>query len=167
MKKETEDCLVIIDVQQGFMANDATRALPERIARMVKTRQFKHIVGTCFVNDGGSPFVTEMGWHGCMSEEERKVMPQVAGLCEQVFCKPAYTCFTQTFEGWLASRDIGRLYFCGIDTDCCVLKSAADAFERGFKTDVLKDYCASSGGDMSHMAGLYVLKRLIGKDHIL
>lgn len=51
----------------------------------------------------------------------------------------------------------------GIDTDCCVMKTALDLFEIGIKPIVLSHYCASTGGNNIHLAALDMLKRNIGE----
>lgn len=58
------------------------------------------------------------------------------------------------------------LYLVGIDTDCCVLKTATDLFERGIRPIVLEHYCASNGGEDSHKAALRVMERTIGRNQI-
>ena len=36
---------------------------------------------------------------------------------------------------------------CGVDIDCCVLKTAFDFFENDYNVFVLKDLCASTNGE--------------------
>ena len=55
-----------------------------------------------------------------------------------------------------------RWIFVGIDTDCCVLQSVADCFERNIPFEVLLYYCASNGGADSEEAALRVMRRTIG-----
>ncbi|MET8146633.1 isochorismatase family protein [Sphaerisporangium sp. NPDC005288] len=51
---------------------------------------------------------------------------------------------------------------CGIATESCVLKTAADAFERNLTPWVIEDASASHAGEVSHEAGLLVTARFIG-----
>ena len=60
-----------------------------------------------------------------------------------------------------------HVFLCGADTDCCVLKTSTDLFEKGIMPIVLTDYCNSNGGPNSHEAGLLVMGRLIGKKSIV
>lgn len=167
MRDENNTCLIILNVQSGLLVNASTKALPSAIANILKHQQFQHILGTCFINEAGSPFVTQRDWKGCMREEEHVVVPSIQSACEQIFYLPAYTCFTPAMESYLESYHIGHLYLCGIDTDGSVLKSAFDAFERGYHVSVFWDCCASSGGSIKHAAGLCVLKRLLGNENLL
>lgn len=153
-----------MDVQEGFLKHSLL--LPSRIAAYVRNHRFTHVIGTCFVNEPENPFVTELGYKGCLTEEERKIPMEIEALCEQIFCKPAYTCFTPSLIRWLAEKQIGHLYFCGLDTDACVLKSTLDAFEQGFKITVLRDLCESSGGASCHSMGIQLLERLIGRNNV-
>ncbi|MFT9057807.1 MAG: isochorismatase family protein, partial [Ethanoligenens sp.] len=63
-------------------------------------------------------------------------------------------------------NNINKLYFVGIDTDCCVLKSATDCFERNIPFEVLINYCATNGGKESQDAAIRVMQRTIGKKNI-
>lgn len=68
---------------------------------------------------------------------------------------------------FLMKNDVKEVYIAGIDTDCCVLKTAIDIFERNIRPIVLIDYCASNGGDESHRSAIRVLERTIGKKQIV
>ncbi len=59
------------------------------------------------------------------------------------------------------------LAFCGIATESCVLKSAADAFEHGYAPWIVTDACASDAGPDVHDAGLLVARRLIGTGQLV
>ena len=52
-----------------------------------------------------------------------------------------------------------QIYLCGIDTECCVLKTAFDLFENEYDVYVLKDYCACMNGETRHNNALDILKR--------
>jgi nicotinamidase-related amidase len=57
--------------------------------------------------------------------------------------------------------------FCGIATESCALKSAADAFEHGYAPWLLTDASASDAGPTVHDAGLLVARRLIGPRRLI
>ena len=67
----------------------------------------------------------------------------------------------------LLDEDVNEIYLCGIDTECCVLKSAFDLFEMGYDVKVLKDYCACTNGIKRHMNALEILRRNIGYNSIV
>ncbi|MDR1032978.1 MAG: cysteine hydrolase [Candidatus Nomurabacteria bacterium] len=155
-------CLAIIDVQNGLL-NYSSRHVVGRIQKLVKNEKFDHIVATRFINHDGSPHDKLIGWRKMMDKKSQTMPAGIAELAEKVFAKDVYSCFTPEFCNFVKKEKVDTLYFVGIDTDCCVLKSAADAFERGIKPIVVKKCCASHGGKMSHLAGLKVLSRLTGQ----
>lgn len=59
-----------------------------------------------------------------------------------------------------------KLFVAGADTDCCVLKIAADLFENNIRPVVLTNYFDSNGGSESHLAGITCMKRLIGEKQL-
>ncbi|MEE1769434.1 isochorismatase family protein [Streptomyces sp. JV185] len=59
------------------------------------------------------------------------------------------------------------LVFCGIATESCVLKSAADAFEYGYAPWIVTDASASDAGPGAHDAGLVVARRPIGTGQLV
>lgn len=160
------DCLVIIDVQKGFMNDSVTAEIPEKIKKLLDKKHFDHVVSTQFYNEKGSPYEKLMGWKGLLDKESQALAPEIEAVSERVFRKPVYTCFVPEFEEYIKENKIDKLYFVGIDTDCCVLKSSVDCFERNIPFEVLINYCASNGGEKSHAAAITVLERNIGENNI-
>ena len=158
-------CLVLIDLQNGFLSDETLHILP-RIQSLLENHHFDHIVGTQFYNHKDSPYVRLMGWTEFMSSPQWDPHPLALSCCQRIFRKDVYTCFTPEFESYLTEHSIDTLYFAGIDTDCCVLKSAADCFERNLALKVLVDCCASNGGAASHQAAILVLERTIGVQNL-
>lgn len=160
------DCLVIIDVQKGFMQHADTLEIPGKIESLLKKKSFDHVVSTQFYNEEGSPFDHLMGWRDLMDSESQTLPEEIVAASEKIFRKPIYSCFIPEFETYIKEHQIDMLYFVGIDTDCCVLKSCADCFERNIPFEVLINYCASSGGEKSHHAAITVMERTIGRERM-
>lgn len=154
------DCLVIIDIQYGFLINKETKEIPYKVRNLLKEKSFDHIVATKFLNKENSPFERFMDWHDVMEDE---IHPEILKVAEKTFDKNLYTCFNEEFEKYIKDNNIDKLYFIGVDTDACVLKSAIDCFERNIDFEVLVDFCASSGGEEYHNAAIKVLERTIGE----
>ncbi|WP_398692045.1 isochorismatase family protein [Streptomyces atratus] len=78
-----------------------------------------------------------------------------------------YTLFTPEADELI--RRAGRTYlvFCGIATESCVLKSAADAFEHVYAPWIVADALASGVGPDIHDAGLVVACGLIGTGQLV
>lgn len=157
------NCLVIIDLQNGFISENTVEVV-NRIQELIKNRgeMFSHIVATKFINTPNSGFTDLMKWYDFMEAPTTELIPSIEQVSERIFEKPGYTCFTSEFEKYLKDNAIDCLYFVGVDTDCCVLKSAADCFEKNIPFQVLMNYCMSGGGEESQKAAELVFRRMIG-----
>lgn len=154
--------LVVIDMQKGFL-NEHTAHLPAKIVELVESRCFGHVLYTQFFNGRGSPFRRILNWRKFTGDHDAALLDEIAEHAETVLSKGLYSCFSPEMLRWLGRHEeIDTLFFCGVDTDVCVLKSAVDAFELGYVPFVITDGCASHGGSEAHDAGLRVLTRMIG-----
>lgn len=159
--------LVVIDMQRGF-ENEHTRHLPEQINRLVDSGRFGHVIYTQFFNGRGSPFRRILNWRRFIGTRDTDLMEGIAERARRVVTKHRYTCFCPEMLRYLGINfEIDTLCFCGVDTDCCVLKSAVDAFEQGYIPYVLVDCCASHAGPQAHAAGLAILRRMIGEAQLV
>ncbi|MCW5317082.1 isochorismatase family protein [Nostoc sp. KVJ3] len=77
-----------------------------------------------------------------------------------------YSAFTENFSSFILINQISKIYFCGVETDSCIFKTAIDSFERGIEPVIIEDACFSAGGQQAHDAGIFLLKRNIGKNQI-
>lgn len=107
-----------------------------------------------------------MNWH-----KFRKETPDVDLAFSPIpdtfkFDKGVYSCLLPSVIDELNRRGIREVHLCGIATECCILKTAVDLFEKNFRPVVLTSACASHGGEEFHHAGLMALQRLIGQDQI-
>lgn len=159
------ECLVAVDVQRGFIS-DRTKYVVPLIASLPQKKHFDFIVATQFQNMEGSPYTDIMHWRGLMTPEAQQVAEEIAAISDIIIPKNRYTCFNEKFEAFVRDNNIHKLYFVGIDTDCCVLKSASDCFEKNIPFEVLINYCASNGGEKSHQAAITVLNRMVGRNAI-
>ena len=160
-----KDCLVIIDVQKGFL-NDETKNVPEKIKNLLEKRKFINIVATRFINSTESPHYFFMHWDGMMDSETQEIHPYIETIAERIFDKDINSCFTEEFVKYIFEEKIEKLYFVGIETDCCVLKSAFDSFERKSSFEVIEECCASTGGSEIHEAACKIMRRALGKQCI-
>ncbi len=160
--------LIVVDVQKGFSEREDVLPKAKKIVELTNSNRFEHIIATRFINVNDSPFIKILHWDKLKDGDSTEL---VEGLkCEKVIIKHSYTCVSNELIDYMAELNGGtnptEVYICGIDTDCCVLKTAVDLFEMGIRPIVLKDYCASNGGEVSHEAGIKVLERTIGIDQI-
>lgn len=159
-------CLLAIDLQNGFLSNN-TRHVTDRIELLLSQVSFDLVIFTQFINVLESPHRRYLGWDRLSTPEEQDIIPQLSHFASISIRKPQYSALTQDVKEILISHQVTQVFLIGLDTDCCVLKSAADLFEMGIRPLVLEYYCASNGGAQSHEAALLVLKRVIGKEQII
>ncbi len=159
--------LLVVDVQQGFI-NDFTRHIPERVLTLIERNNYAPLLFTRFINVEDGPFQRFVGWRDCASEPETAIVPELAPYAsdEVTFSKPGYAGISDDLAAYLTAERIERISIVGIDTDMCVLKVALDIFDLTIEPFVLVDCCASTAGLQAHLAGLAVLARNIGADHL-
>lgn len=162
-----EGPLLVVDVQQGFI-NDFTRHIPERVATLIEQHEYAPVLFTQFINVEDGPFQRFVGWRECASEPDTDIVPELASLAsdEVTFSKPGFAGISDDLGAYLKAEGVERITIVGIDTDMCVLKVALDIFDLTIEPFVLVDCCASTAGLQAHLAGLAVLARNIGADHL-
>ncbi|MEN8907721.1 MAG: isochorismatase family protein [Clostridiales bacterium] len=166
MMKEIKKCLFLIDVQYGFISGKTEYVLP-RINNLMNRKDFDFIIASKFINTKNGPYVKYMNWHRLMDEKETKLYEPIEEKADLIIEKNIYTGIGNEVLKFIKNNNIDKIYLAGIDTDCCVLKTAVDFFEFGIRSYVLEYYSASNGGLESHQAALTVLRRLIGEDSII
>ncbi len=157
-------CLIIIDVQKGFI-NQWTGHVPARV--QARQDEYDRVIVTRFVTPPGSAHRRLLGWPrvGPGSPDVELAFAPRDGA--EIMDKSTYTCATDDFVTKLKQNGVGRVHLCGIATDTCVLKSAVDLFEAGLEPLVLAADCASHGGPECHAAGLLLLARFIGAERVI
>jgi nicotinamidase-related amidase len=162
--------LIVVDVQNGFVNQHSKHAVGA-IVDLVSawTAQGLPVVFTRYLNQPGSAYEKYFSWSRLMDSPEIDLVPELQPLAvgRPVIDKLGYTLFSD--EGATRVRQQGwrDLVFCGIATESCVLKSAADAFENGYGPWIVTDACASDAGSETHAAGLTVARRLIGRNQLI
>jgi nicotinamidase-related amidase len=159
-------CLLVVDVQNGFITEDTEHLLP-KLLDLCSLSNFDCLVFSKFKNIVGGPYQSILKWHKLTSIEETEIHSSLKPYATLVFEKNIYTCVSDSFIDYLKINMIDTVFIAGIDTDCCVLTTAVDLFQNNFVPFVLADYCASTGGIISHSSAITVLKRLIGENQII
>ncbi|GAB3108713.1 cysteine hydrolase [Streptomyces calidiresistens] len=163
--------LVVVDVQNGFV-NEHSRHVVPVVVELV--REWSAVGGavvfTRYRNYPDSPYERFFSWTRLQGPPETDLVPELhdlAGEAAAIIDKTGYSFFTPAAERLVTQQGWGDLVFCGIATESCVLKSAADAFERGHSPWLVTDACASDAGPAVHEAGLLVARRLIGRGQLI
>ncbi len=157
-------CLIIVDVQNGFI-NEHTSHIPKLVEKLQSNYDLVFI--TKFINELNSPFRRLIHWHKLSPESSDIDLAFEPRKNAEIIVKNIYTCVTSNFLKRLSNAQINIAHICGIDTDICVTKIAVDLFENDITPFILKDYCATTGGNESHKHSLKALGRFIGENQII
>lgn len=155
--------LLIIDAQKDFI-NENTKSVLTKIEELINENKFEYIAFTRFINDKDSNWYKKLKYKGCLTEEQQQIIIDTKDY--KIFEKKIYSSLTDELEKYLIENSINEVYLCGIDTGCCVLKTALDLFENNYDVKVLKEYCASTKGIDYHENAINILERCIGKNNV-
>lgn len=156
--------LLVIDLQNAFI-NEHTQELPNKIKEIIESNQYDKIAFTRFINFEDSIYVKKLGWKRCINDEDKRIIIDTKD--NKIFDKSIYSAVNNELIEYINKNAITDVYLCGIDTECCVLKTAFDLFELGYNVYVLKDYCYCMHGIDRNNNALEILKSNIGKDYIV
>ncbi|MFF8715198.1 cysteine hydrolase [Streptomyces sp. NPDC015184] len=163
--------LVVIDMQNGFVnhhSRHAVLAVSDLVAQW--SAAGRPVIFTRYFNYPDSPYERFFQWHRLQKAPETDIVPELAEAAAHahaVVDKTGYTLLTPEAVELIRRSGWTDLVFCGIATESCVLKSAADAFEHGYAPWIVTDACASDAGLDVHDAGLLVARRLIGTGQLI
>ena len=169
MDRKMQNALVIIDMQKEFI-NRHTKDVPERIRKFLeeKADAFSLIIGTQYINHEGTACYQHEGWKKCMAGDEgTELCGELREYMDFVVQKDKYTCYTNEFQKLLKLHNIERIYFCGVNTGCCVLHSALDCYEDVMDCYVIPDLCGSTSGKHYHDISIDLLGTLITKERLI
>ena len=111
----------------------------------------------------GATAVWVLSPHAVAGTPGAEIVPDLAPRPgEAVVRKRRYSGFFETdLAGLLHGLGVDTLALCGLQTDCCVLHTAADGFFRGFGLVILEDAVAARTRD-GHRRALKDARRLYG-----
>lgn len=163
--------LVIVDAQNGFVSDHSKHVIPV-IADLVSQWQANggDTIFTRYSNYPGSPFERLLSYTELRTTPDTDIVDELlsyANRATSIIDKTIYSLFNDAGSAVVRDHGWTDLYICGIDTECCVLKTAVDAFERNLTPWVIVDACASHSGLESHNAGLLVATNLIGSGQLI
>lgn len=156
--------LLIIDLQKDFI-NINTEPIVKKIENFIEQDKFDNVVFTRFINSEDSIFVRDLNYYGCMDNSSKKIVIDTKD--HLVIDKSIYSAFNKELIAYISKNNITDIYLCGIDIECCVLKTAFDLFENEYQVYILKDLCACTHGEERKNNALQILARNIGKNKII
>lgn len=159
--------LILIDMQEGFNATQDTQDVISSI-ESADLSQFDLVAATAFYNDPTSLFVKQIGWNDMMIKDPKtSIVKQIQHTYDISLPKSTYSAGEHIAPLLSMYGDDCKVYLAGFDSDACVLATALDLFDQGVETFVIEPWCASSAGSEYHQATMKILRRNIGKDHVI
>lgn len=160
-------CLIIIDVQYGFINKNIKRHYIPKLIKLIKFNNYDYVVASRFINTVDSPYHILLHWDKMINEEETAIYKEIMPYLNGVFIKNGNSALTYEMFEFLKTQSVDEIFIAGLNTECCVLATANALFETNMNVKVLAKYCITSGGYKYHRAGLKVMKRMIGKHNII
>jgi nicotinamidase-related amidase len=128
------------------------------------------MIFTKYHNYPGSKFERLLDWTEVQHAPDTDLVAALTPFVSRavaVVDKTGYSVFTTQVAKIVDEHGWTDLVFCGLDTDTCVLKSVADAFEREHTPWLVRDACASHGSRGQHRTGVTMAGRFIGQRQLI
>lgn len=164
------DALVVIDLLQRFDHEDGDALLASLRARLpglVGALDRARAAGmpVLYVNDldgrwdSNAPALVRDALDGPGGDVLAEVAPREG---DRMLLKPRYSIFDHTpLVVLLRELEVERLLLAGAATEMCVVQSAIDARELGFKVSILAGACATTDPELERLAFEYA-ERVVG-----
>lgn len=156
-----KSALIVVDVQ-NFFVNENTKDIPNKISTYIDHNEFDFLAFSKFVNNENSNYFKLLNWKKCTNSPDTDIHNKLVKFInnDNVFEKASYSIFkAKNFTDFLKNNQITKLYFCGIDTDACILASAYDAFDLGFDFEIITDLCFSHSGEKFNTAANDIINK--------
>ncbi len=157
--------LCIIDPQTGFDHESVTAIFPG-ILELAKDFDGQVYIMQ-FINQPDSNFIKQLSWDRMMEGDETDLIAGFDELNATVIKHSTYNCMTPEVEKFLKAGGIDTIYFCGVFTDICILMTAMESFDRGYRTFVIKDLIHTLHGEAVHNACMYSIDSAIGRKYLI
>jgi nicotinamidase-related amidase len=161
------EALIVIDMLNDFVTgklkNERAKHIIPNIKRLIEAAR-EAGVPVIYSSDAHLPVDSELerwGEHAMKGTKGAEVIPQLKPANgDYVLEKRTYSGFFETGLDLLL-REIGvdTIVLTGLDTNICVLHTAADGFFRGYKIVVPKD-ATEALNEQEYLQGLEYLKRI-------
>lgn len=156
--------LLILDVQTGLI-NESTAHVPARVTSLQSA--FESVIITRLYNPQKSLFRKLLAWDALPLGGQATQLAFAPRADARIIDKCCYSCVNAALLDDLRREAISRVHLCGIATEGSVLASALDLFDAGIEPVVLAQACASDADPSLHQAALAILRKTIGKRHVI
>jgi len=156
-----KNALIVIDVQK-FFAVEKAKDIPLKVAEHIEQSKYDYVLFTKFRNDPNSNFHKLLNWKLATKSPEIDIHPILVPFVnnENLFEKTTYSAFkSKEFVNFLRTKKIDEIYLCGINLDGCVLATAYEAFDLGFKVEILEELCSVSSSKKEYEDSAKVIIR--------
>jgi len=161
-----KSALIVVDVQNFYM-NEHTKNLPEKISKFIEDNTFDFVLFTKFINNEQSSLSRHLNWNQCSSPPDTDIVKSLSKFAKRnnTFEKNTYSAFKlKAFSKFLQDNSVTDMYFCGLDIDACILASAYEAFDLGYRTRVLSKLTLSHCGKTFEENALRIINKNIQPD---
>jgi nicotinamidase-related amidase len=165
------DALLLVDVIQDFRHEGGDPLLesfrarqPALVAAIERARADE--IPIVYANDNHGVWDGDAGSLVRRALEDGRAPELVEAVApregDRFVVKPRYSAFDHTpLELVLRELEIERIRLAGTATEMCVIQTAIDAKEEGFKVTILADACATTDERMEQLALEYA-ERIVG-----
>lgn len=159
-----KDALLLVDVINDFRHEDGDALLEsfrerhEALVGAVRNAR-KNELPVIYANDnfgdwdGNAPRLVEEALRGLAGDLVERIAPRDG---DRFVVKPRYSAFDHTpLVLILRELDVDRILLAGAATEMCVVQTAIDAREEGFKVSILADACVTTDPEIEALALRY------------
>ena len=159
-----KDALLLVDVINDFRHEDGDKLLEsfrERHGALLRALEDARAKGVpvIYANDnfevwdGNAARLVDEARHGRAGDLVEQIAPRPD---DRFVVKPRYSAFDHTpLVLILRELEIERILLAGAATEMCVVQTAIDAKEEGFKVSILADACATTDPEIEDLALRY------------
>lgn len=156
--------LLVIDLQNDFIS-DSNRFIINKIDNLINSDLYDKIVFTKFINSSNNFTYKKLNYTSCLTKKGQDIPIDTKN--HFIIEKSKYSALNNDLIEYIQKHNILEIDICGIDTECCVLKTAFDLFENNYNVKVLRNYCASFISKDRHDNAISILERNIGKNNVI
>ena len=168
-----QSALLVIDMLNDFVLEGAplevpaTRTIIPPIQNEIEKARNNHIpvIYICDAHDENDPEFVRMGWpaHALSGTKGAEVIDDLKPLPQDtIIHKQSYSAFFATsLDLVLQKSSIAELCITGCVTNICVLYTAADAVQRGYRVTILRN-CVAGLNLHDHECALRQMKEVLG-----
>ncbi len=152
--------LIVIDVQKYFI-DENTKEIPLKIAEYIKNERdmFDFVIFQKFVNNENTPFYKLFNWKDMMGSPETDFCDEIEEINHKLFERSTRSCLrNDEFKRFLEENEVNEVFLCGFNTDECVISTAFDACDLGYRINVIERLCATYNGKEYHEAAIKLLR---------